>query len=215
MKSVMKLAIALLGAMNITVAIAQPVQLTEVEFEQRIAGLPSVTETFNALPLGVLPSPLQLSNGSFVGTPQIMTGLWCVLSACLTVGLSADGEFTQFPANTAFWSGRVIVAAAGNVIEARVVGNSGTQSFVQPPMAWNQAGVFLGFHDPRGLRSVSFRVVQGGVNYSIDDVRIATQAGPPAASAVPANSVASTMTLGILLLTFGLMAAGQLDPRRA
>ena len=202
-------ALALVSTLTLNVAQAQPMQLTETQFQQQTNGLPSIVENFDALPLGTPASPLQLANGKFYGEPQIMDGLWCLLSPCLTVGLTVPPEFTDFPAGTAFWSGRIIYASNGDALEATVVGNGGTQTFVLPSGGFVIGGTFVGFHDPEGLQSVSYRLIQGSTNYSFDDVDVALQSSLQAAHGVPAQSLIAKLTMSLMLLAAGTLAIGQ------
>jgi hypothetical protein len=202
-------ALALIGVLTSGVTQAQPVQLTESQFQQQTAGLTSIIENFDAMPLGTPASPLQLANGKFYGEPQIMNGLWCLLSPCLTVGLTVPPEFTDFPAGTSFWSGRIIYASSGDVLEATIVGGSGTQSFVLPSTGFVTGGTFTGFHDPAGLHSVSFRLIQGQTNYSFDDVSVAIRPNSPETHGVPAQSLFAKLSMSLMLLTIGLLAIGR------
>lgn len=185
---------------------AQPVQLSEAEFTSQTAGLPSVVETFDAFADGGHPSPLTIANGSFLGEPSIGAP-WCINSKCLSIGFHG-GAFQGFPVGTAFWSSRVIPASSGDTIAVSVVGNGGTQEFILPPIDWSPEGTFVGFHDPQGIQSISFRLVSGIANYSLDDVTTA------AVAAARANAVPGLSFPGMLLLVLTVLAAALPDVLR-
>jgi hypothetical protein len=174
------------------------VQLSETEFTSHTVGLPLLVETFDAFADGSHPSPLTIANGSFLGEPSIGAP-WCINSKCLSIGFNG-GAFQGFPAGTAFWSSRVIPASSGDTIAVSVVGNGGTQEFILPAIDWSPEGTFVGFHDPQGIQSVSFRLVSGNVNYSLDDV---TTAGVVAAQA---NAVPGLSLPGLLILALAVLA---------
>ena len=58
----------------------------------------------------------------------------------------------------------------------------------------------MGFHDPQGIRSVSFRLVSGNVNYSLDNVTTA------AVVAAQANAVPGLSLPGLLILALAMLA---------
>jgi hypothetical protein len=166
--------LTLVGALQLSSAVAQPIQLSEPEYQQQTQGLHKIVENFDAMPIGTPASPLQLANGRFFGQPQIIDFAWCLFSPCLAVGLTTEAEFADFPAGTRFWSGRMIHASDGNVVDVTVVGQGGTQVFRLPTGSFVPNGIFVGFHDPQGLQSIRFELVVAAVNYSFDDVETAT-----------------------------------------
>ena len=194
-----RLLLLLLGCLSLTAVHAQPVQLSEVEFVLQSEGLPTIVENFDAMPIGIPASPLQLANGLFVGSPQIMESAWCLFSPCMAVGLSPQARFEQLPEGASFWSARLLHASTGNVLEVSVIGNSGTQTFVLPPGFFVPEGIFVGFHDPLGLREVRFDQIAGSVNYSFDDVTVAGAAGP-APMSIPVGSPVALALLALLLV---------------
>jgi hypothetical protein len=191
---------------------ALPVSINESDFNADIGALQSRIETFDALSVGPLVSPVTLTNGIFEGDPSILNQFWCFASPCLTVGV-VGGMFHGFPAGTTHWSGRIIVAGGNptNVLELTVIGNSGTQVFTLPGMGYVQGGVFVGFRDPSGLRSIDFRLVSDArSNFSFDNVITAGRGeGPPLR--VDTLSGPGLAVLGLLMLTLGWVASRRFD----
>lgn len=204
--SSMKFVVLVFGLVAATAAAALPVTVTEAEFSAQTQGLQVVVENFDNRPVGPLTSPVTLTNGIFEGDPSILNQFWCFASPCLTVGV-VGGRFHSFPAGTTHWSGRVLPASDGNVLELTVTGNSGSQVFTLPPMNFVPGGVFVGFHDPSGLRSVEFRLLGTAfLNFSYDNVTTAASAQGATALSVDALSSTGLAGLVTLLLALGLVA---------
>ena len=114
-----------------------------------------------------------------------------------------DGIFNVFPTGTKFWSTRIIYASDGDILRVTVTGDSGVLQVELPPTRWVPEGVFVGFSDSAGLKSIVFQLVQGQTNYSFDDV---TTAGVSSVMP-PVVSVPTLSGWGMVLLA-KLMALG-------
>jgi probable HAF family extracellular repeat protein len=103
----------------------------------------------------------------------------------------------------------VIYLSGGTVLEVTVVSNDGTLQIKLPPGYWSREGFFVGFSDPSGLVSVSFRSVEGVTNYSFDNV---ATAGTANQTAIEASTFTATLvpTLGGAVgIGFGINGSGQ------
>lgn len=184
--------------------LAQPVQVSEAEFDTLAAGKPRIVEDFNRFPSGNPSSPIALLNAQFSGSPSLGAP-WCLSSQCLTLNLQT-GVFGSLPAGTELWSARLFPAgSSSNVYDFDVVGGGGTQRFTLTNVDLNPQGTFIGFQDPQGVRQVTVSLRTGGLglNYSLDDVTTVT--GAPAQHSVPAGSRTGFLLLGGLLLVTGLL----------
>ena len=195
MFAILRFMIVLYGLTCIGSASATPTQLTEAQFTAQITGLPTIVETFDGFPLGFPDSPFAIANGVYIGNPKISFGGWCALSQCMDSNFT-DGIFNVFPTGTKFWSTRIIYASDGDILRVTVTGDSGVLQVELPPAGWVPGGVFVGFSDSAGLKSIVFQLVQGQVNYSFDDV---TTAGVSSVTP-PVVSVPTLSGWGMVLL---------------